>query len=87
MSKPYALTAGDFQRGDVRSLKEMKAEVTRLDLETDSQFRQRIEITIAMMKEQARNEFDAPVFRTIVTHCLTRATINVDVIYGEEREP
>ncbi len=85
MTKSYLLSAGDFQRDNMHFLAEARAGIHRLEVETDAQFNRRVEIVVDRLKEKGRAEFDAPVFRTVIIHSKTMATITVEVIHGGRR--
>ena len=81
---PYALTKGHFQEGS-SAMASSRVEVHRLDIESDKQFSQRVEMAIKGMENGLREGFDDPSFRTAIVHGKGMSTITVEVIHGEER--
>ena len=80
----YRLSKGHFQTGsDAKS--SARREVYRLDIESDKQFSQRVEMAIKGMENGLREGFDDPSFRVIVIHGNSMATITVEVVHGMER--
>jgi len=81
----YRLSKGHFQNGsDAKFM--ARREVHRLDIESEKQYAQRVEMAIKGMENGLREAYDDPSFRVLIVHGKGMATVTVELIHGEERE-